>query len=81
MDPNQTNDQPVQDQTGVTTPMGDQTPQAPVIAPEPQVPVTEPTPEPQVPVTEEPIAPVTAPETTPDAGNMDGDTTPPIPGV
>ena len=79
MDPNQTNDQQVQDQTGATAPTGDQTSQAPVIAPEPQVPVSEPMPEPSVPA--EPVAPVAVPEPTPDAGNMDGDTTPPIPGV
>ena len=80
MDPNQANDQPVQDQTGVTTPPADdQTPQVPVITPEPQVPVSEPAPEPVVPA--EPVAPVTVPEPAPDAGNMDGDTTPPIPGV
>ncbi|MDP3994284.1 MAG: hypothetical protein Q8P91_00445 [bacterium] len=79
MDPNQTNDNPVQDQTGVFTPMGGQTPQAPVITPEPQVPATEPMSEPIVPT--EPVTPVTVPEPAPDAGNMDGDTTPPIPGV
>jgi len=72
LDPNQTNDQPVQDQTGVTTPAGDQPVQAPV-APEPQVPpVSEPIVEPTVPVVPEPAV---------DGGNMDGDTTPPIPGV
>lgn len=74
LDPNQTNDQQTQDQTGVPVSTGDQTPQAPA-KPEPQVPVSEPT---------MPAEPVVAPApeaTTTDVGNMDGDTTPPIPGV
>lgn len=84
LDPNQTNDQPVQDQMGVTAP-------APIIS-EPQAPVSEPTAEPVVPaepsVPPVPAEPVAVPEPTPiesgpttDGGNMDGDTTPPIPGV
>ena len=83
LDPNQTNDQPVQDQTGVTTPTDDQIPQTPVV-PETQVPVSEPTAEPTAPIESGPFVPaepVAVPEPTPNAGNMDGDTTPPIPGV
>lgn len=91
MDPNQTNDQQTQDQTGVTAPTGDQTSQAPVM-PEPAVPAeTVAAPEsvstPEV-TSAEPVAtstpeatPIESGQTTDNSGNMDGDTTPPIPGV
>ena len=91
MDPNQTDDQQVQDQTGVTTPTGDQPAQAPAM-PEPAVPA-EPVATPEAVSTPEatsaePVAtltpeatPIESGQTTDNSGNMDGDTTPPIPGV